>query len=132
MDTQRDGVALAGWEPVVAGAAWVAGLEAADRDERRERYAAAEAQQTDTYLMGFPTSPRWRADFSAARLQAPTRVPLWVLARAEGGDAGVQRRFALPADAPRFDDGIGIENAMFLSRKLFGVVDDFALAARTA
>ena len=130
-DAHPEVAALAGWEPVVDGAAWVAGLEAADRDERRERYTAGEAQQVDAYLMGFPTSPRWRGDFSAARLQAPKRAPLWVLARAEGG-ADAQRHFALPADAPRFDDGIGIENAMFLSRKLFGVVDDFAHAARAA
>lgn len=122
--------ALALWEPVVDGAAWLMQLEAADRSERLNRYGVLQDDPDDTNLMGLPTSPIWRADVAAARIGTPPpkRTPVWVIARGDavGGDAiaSSQCRFELPPDAPRFDDGVGIENAMFLSRKLFGVIDE--------
>lgn len=130
----RDGVAaLALWEPIVDGAAWLAALDESDRAERRYRYGAGQGTAHDGYLMGFPTSQAWRSGIARARVAAPLPVPLWTVARATSVDPLlVQRRFELPPDAPRFDDGIGIENAMFLSRKLFGVVDEFGRAALDA
>lgn len=120
--------AFAMWEPVVGGAAWLAQLETADRAQRMERYGMLQDDPCDTHLMGFPTSAAWRSGIAAARVDASATLPLWALARAGAAPAAAQRHFELPADAPRFDDGVGIEDAMFLSRKLFGVVDDFARA----
>ena len=121
----NDVAAIALWEPVVDGAAWLTQLEAGDRAERESRYGASASCPEDGFLMGFPTSPRWRADVAASRLSTPTALSTWTIARDDGVAHALpaQRRFELPPDAPRFDDGIGIENAMFLSRKLFGVVD---------
>ncbi|MFI4969156.1 MAG: hypothetical protein ACHP7D_03045 [Lysobacterales bacterium] len=133
--TGREIAALALWEPVVDGAAWLAQLEAADRSERLERYGVVADDLHDTNLMGFPTSPRWRSDVATARLggAAPGRAPVWIVARTDALHsemmvAAPQRSFELPPDAPRFDDGVGIENAMFLSRKLFGVIDELGRA----
>lgn len=128
---QRDDLAaLAVWEPVVDGAAWLAQLEATDRAEREARYGHADRNEDDLHLMGFPTSRRWREDVAAARLDTSPRAPVWTLTRAASGAAitAAAQRFELPADAPRFDDGVGIENAMFLSRKLYGVVDELGRA----
>ncbi|HEV7490902.1 MAG TPA: hypothetical protein VGO25_08860 [Rhodanobacteraceae bacterium] len=128
-DARRNINALALWEPVLDGSTWLAALEAVDRTERQARYPNLDTVQ-DSHLMGFPTAARWRADMAAARIAspAPAPAPAWMIARNESDDIVVQRRFSLPDDAPRFDDGIGIERAMFLSRKLYGVVDEIAQA----
>jgi len=124
-----DLAALALWEPVADGAAWLAALQAADRAEREGRYGRAGRDVEDAHLMGFPVSRRWRDDVAAARLDAPPRAETWTIARAAApAEPAAQRRFELPADAPRFDDGVGIENAMFLSRKLLGVIDELGRA----
>ena len=131
----RDGgrvAAVAAWEPIVDGNAWLAALESTDRAERRQRYGDS-ALVDDGYLVGFEVSPRWRIDVAGARLERQPAVPLWSFER-NGAMTGTRsdQRFTLPADAPRFDDGVGIENAMFLSRSLFAVVDDFVQHARVA
>lgn len=122
--------ALAAWEPVVDGAAWLAQLEATDRTERESRYGEVPHDPADTHLMGFPTSPRWRADLAAARAALAAPATLWTIMRAgtDGVMPEARRRFELPPDAPRFDDGVGIENAMFLSRKLYALVDELGRA----
>ena len=127
---RRDDIAaLALWEPVADGASWLAALEAADRAERAARYAPAQAQPDPGELMGYPVSPRWRADFAQARLAAPVAVPLWTIARAGAALApSAARRFELPADAPRFDGGVAIERTVFLSRALFGLVEQLGRA----
>ncbi len=119
--------ALALWEPIRDGAAWLAALESVDRKERVERYPiVADRKDDDGYLMGFETAPRWRKDVGSTRIEgAAPNARVWTIAREESNDGSAQRRFTLPSDAPRFDDGIGIERAMFLSRKLYGVVDEF-------
>lgn len=119
------------WEPVVDGAAWLAQLEANDRIERLNRYGVAQDDPQDTHLMGFPTSPKWRADIASARLSRQSAIhgAVWTIARDDAGaTVGAQRDFTLPLDAPRLDDGTGIETNVFLSRKLFGVVDELGLA----
>ena len=127
-DARRKVNALALWEPVLDGAAWLGALEAVDRSEREARYPNAGVMEDD-YLMGFQTGARWRVDMAAARIASPAPVPAWMIAREGANDGAIsQRTFRLPDDAPRFDDGIGIERAMFLSRKLYGVVDDIAQA----
>jgi hypothetical protein len=128
--TRQDLGALAAWEPVVDGAAWLAQLEATDCAERRNRYGDVQDDPHDTNLMGFPTSRNWRANIAASRIAKPVPAPFWTIARANvvGAVPRAQHRFELPPDAPRFDDGVGIETAMFLSRKLFGVVDELGRA----
>lgn len=123
--------ALALWEPVADGAAWLAELAATDSAERLNRYGVVQDDPRDTHLMGFPTSSAWRTDVAGARL-GPSLFPhaaVWTIERAGAGAAvESQRRFELPSDAPRLDDGTGIETNVFLSRKLFGVVDELGHA----
>lgn len=128
--------ALALWEPIGDGAAWLAELEAADRAERLSRYDALRDDVGDTNLMGFPTSPRWRSDIAQVRLAdiAPPRsAQVWWLRREGDGAATApgplaRRTIELPSDAPRFDGGVGVESVAFLSRRLQAVVDELGRA----
>lgn len=129
---RTDLAALALWEPVVDGAAWLAGLEAADRAERLSRYGSLHDDVGDTNLMGFPVSARWRNGIAGAKLNGrPSSVPLWLWQRTQDVGAGspaAQRVFELPAEAPRFDGGVGVESVAFLSRALQARVDEFGRA----
>jgi hypothetical protein len=126
----RDVAAVALWEPIVDGAHWLRRLNAADAAERVLRYGHAHADADDGNLMGFRTSPRWRTDMAAASFDASVAVgvPTWILQRA--GDetpaalpTGAAQIIELPADAPQFGAGVGVESVAFLSRRLTGIVD---------
>jgi len=123
--------ALAMWEPVIDGAAWLAQLEATDRAERRRRYGDAE-DADDGFLLGFEVTPRWRADVAAARVEPDAAPPLWSFEREGALRLPARQRFALPADAPRFGDETSVEDTIFWSRALCGVVDAFVEQARAA
>ncbi len=124
--------ALAAWEPIADGAAWLAALQSTDRAERQRRYGEADPVD-DGHLLGLEVAPRWRDDIAAARIGRETAVPLWSFERA-GAEAGVpaRARFVLPPDAPRFDDERSVEDTIFHTRSLAAVVDDFAQQARAA
>lgn len=126
----RDLAALALWEPIVDGATWLAQLEKTDRAERQIRYGNAHDDQDDMSLIGLVTSRAWREDIAAARVSGPAPVPVWTIVSPDNADVieGVQRRFVLSADAPRFDDSASIEDMMFSSRGLFGAVEEFGRA----
>ncbi len=124
--------AWAAWEPVTDGAAWLAALLAADGAERQLRYGGQQPAEGDMNLMGVPVSAAWRAGIGASRLaMAPPPAP-WIVARPGEVPEGAPRHFALPADAPRLDRGVGVETTLFLPRTVFAVVDELGRAFAAA
>jgi len=124
--------ALAAWEPIVDGKAWLAALQATDRAERRRRYGEAAAPD-DGLLLGLDVSPRWCADLASSHVAHESRVPLWSFDRIDvHSGLAVRQRFQLPPDAPRFGDETSVEDTIFHARSLGVVVDEFARLARAA
>jgi hypothetical protein len=122
------------WEPIVDGAEWLDELEREDVAERRSRKRYPLRQDFDAgagdgQLMGLEVSRRLRQDLAGARLaddEHGRRTPVWAVEHPNARPLPItlERRFALPADAPSFGGGIRMDARLCVSRSVARVVTE--------
>lgn len=128
------------WEPIVDGQAWLQELVDGDATERALRpppraWVPRITDPADGQLMGFAASPRLRSDLSQARLDGDMRrgdAPIWAVARADtaGLPTDVARVLPLPASAPGFNVGAGMDSTFFLTPPIRDLVGRLGQAVR--
>lgn len=133
---RADAVAL--WEPIIDGGAWLEELRHDDAQELHSsgRYPGrhgAPAPSSPDQLMGLEVSPAFLRQLQGARYRAGHRqAPLAVLrAQAGLGDIAPHQRFELPADTAAFV-GTRMDGAMFVTPHLQPVIDALAHALRAS
>lgn len=134
-DNQVDLVVL--WEPIAAGAHWLAELERDDAGERASRPwlrpgLRRTATADDGQLMGCAASPQLRKDLAGARLGTAwaQRITTWAIVRPDATALPLEsaRVLALPAGSPTFSTGANMEATFFLSPPLEKVVEELGRA----
>lgn len=126
------------WEPIVDGAAWLAGLEREHADELKaaDRYPLRHGIPVPTHedeLMGLEVSPTLRRELAAADLRACGWLQpgnTWALLRPAVGASSMRlgKVFALPVDMPSFGGSTRMDSALFISPGVQPVVDAMARA----
>lgn len=122
------------WEPITDGFAWLDELQRMDASQRAERPRTPRgvsgiSDPSDGQLMGFPVSPRLRADLVQARLAGNTLrdlAPVWVVVRTGSADMpmDITRRLSLPVGAPGFGGRAAMDKTFFLTPPIRNFVDE--------
>lgn len=137
-DGQVDLVVL--WEPIRDGSVWLRELIEGDARERALRPPprpgiARFTDSSDGQLMGFPASPRFRADLARARLgqdEGPPGQSAWAVLRANEADLPLDmaRVLRLPESAPVFDLGAAMDATFFLTPPVRDTITELGRAMR--